>query len=532
MPGDLPNLPSGYAYALHPGALKGRDKVWLFPDKLDKKHLKQLTSGGQRTTPFTPYDRLFPDFDNGNVFDVDFDAYDIHGMLAKSGRARALEQVFSLPIRGADSRITGKVAEAVTLCKQAMDGRTSKLIGEMTNSFAYRRSFHEIDWEVNASGQAYPAQIGWRPATSCETGFDPATGRLAGFRQNLAFPGGYVLPSQGKMTLPGYAYVQRHRAVVHTNGAYRDPVHGVGDLDVSYFWWQTAQKVLFLLCQFLENQSIPIVAAYGQNKTEAQSNAEQLAELKAGDIAALSRSDPTAKMFDIIESSGQGAAQFLDTIRFCNGEMVASGLAGFTELAADSGAGRGGSYALSQDQSEFFLSSRQAVADEIADTIREQIFRPLVAFNLGADVEVPKLEIGPLASDDLQRALDTLGKVLIAPTLNVPQEFVDQLVLKTASYLGLDPDLLEDALNAQAQQKAEQQKQQAAAAAANPLGIAGTPPVPGAKPVPSVNPQAVAQAAKRKLAVAVNTTHGLVQAAQAGTNPNKALKAVKDQAKA
>lgn len=518
----------GFVYTKSP---KGRKAVWLKPDRLSAAERRSLTalSGGNpnKGTPFTPYDRLFPDWDNGAVFTHDWDDADMADMLRKSGRARQLEQVLTLPVRRADWRITGGSSRANALVTRNLSDKIGKLIDEMTSSVTYARSFHEITWTMQG-GTALVDELGFRPARSCEAGFDPSSGKPLGFRQRTAFPGGYIPPAEGVNTLPGYVYIEKQRALVHTNGAYRDPVHGTSDMDVTHFWWQTAQKILFLWCQFLEHQSLPQTVLYGSDPGQARRNAEAFAEQLAGGVVGLELpgNNPQAKVFDIIENSGRGAEQFLEAMRFCNSEMVASGLAGFTELAAAATSGTG-SYALSADQSEFFLSSRQAVADEMAETVREQLFRPLVAYNLGADVQVPKLEIGPLADDDTQRALDILKTLIVAPQLNVPQKFVDQLVLKTATYLGLDPDELEAALEEQAKAKAEQERMQAEAAAANPLGIAPKPETPGAQQRATPNPAAVAQRQKAKLAAAVQGAHSLVTAAQAGANPKKALAGMK-----
>ena len=51
---------------------------------------------------------------------------------------------------------------------------------------------------------------------------------------------------------------------------------------------------------------------------------------------------------------------------------------------------------MSEDQSSYYLASREAVAAEIADSISHDLIRPLVMLNFGADAAFPQWKFGPL----------------------------------------------------------------------------------------------------------------------------------------
>lgn len=442
---------------------------------------RRLTRQQAVGSAFDPFERVFGAFDQGTVFDYgEFSALDIATMLKRDGKARATFEVLTLPLRGAKWRIdpdTGDNGQAA-LVRDNLGERLGTIIDQCTTAFAYKRSFFELTWRLDGPRVVYD-EIALRPPTGCEAGFDPKTGKPQGFRQRIV-PVAGILPTNYSMHVPGYVVVKPQRAFIYTHGVYREPIKGVSDLDVAYWSFETKQKIMFLLFQFLENQSLPKTVVYGDDIDQATELATDVAGLKSAGVLGLPRpAEPTAKAFEVLESAGQGATQFMETIKYLDTMMVASVLAGFTELADNSTASRMGSYALSADQSEFFLASRQAVADEISDAIREGLFKPLIVNNYGPDAPVPKLTIGPLSNRSTERALALLTGIIAAPQLNVPAEFVDQLTQTVADYLGLDAGKVRTAIAEHARARAQQDQLKLAAQKqllAKPNPTAGRPP--------------------------------------------------------
>lgn len=425
-------------------------KINDVPDEqLEEKHRKKLVKGAVIGQPFDAFERLFPAYDQGKVFDsgqdLDHDGRAIKKMLGRSGQARALEQVLTLPLRAADLELRpaeGGAMEAALIDENLMKtDMLNRVFDQATAAVAYRHSFHEKEWEIVGSN-VYYKDIHWRPPSSCEVAWDPKTGRQEGFRQRSSGMESMVAPYKIYTDAgagAGYMNIPRSRAYIYTHGTHREPLRGLSDLDVAYWSYETQQKILFLWFQFLESQSLPKTVAYGDGADQAEDNADAIAAAKASAVIAMERpNDPALKTFEVLESSGAGAGQFLEAINWLDAQMTKSVLASFMDLSSLASSKGAGSYALSADQSEFFLASRQAVANEIANSIQKDLFRPLCVYNFGPDAKIPKLSVGPLSRLHTERALELLNSIIVAPEVNVPIGFVGSLVKTTATYLGLD----------------------------------------------------------------------------------------------
>jgi len=409
---------------------------------------KRQLAGPAVSTPFDAYQLLFPTFDNGRVFDLsNRDVRAIKDMLKQDGQARKVEQVLTLPIRSAAWEIRPAPGgdKEYRYIRAQLDDKLDKVIDQLTTAISFRKAFFELTFDLDGD-TVILADIAYRPPATCEAAWDPKTGVPLGFRQRIGNPGGIITVTTRQQVgdTPGYVTVEPDRAFVFVHGSYREPIEGLSDLDVALWCYETVKKIQFLWFSFLEQQSLPKLVAYGDDQTQADRNADALADAKASGVLGVPRSaDPTARAFDIVESSGKGAAQFLDAITYLEGKMSASILAGFTDLAgisAHSRTGSGGSYALSADQSEFFLAARQAVADEIAEAVSRDLIGKLCVLQFGADCKPPTLEIGPLSKRDKDRAMGMLNSLLTADHFNAPPGLIDLLIKSTSGYLGLPVD--------------------------------------------------------------------------------------------
>lgn len=491
---------------------------------------RRRLAGPPLASPWDPYDRLFGDWDSGRVFDYGAaDSRALDAMIEQDGTAKQLEQVLSLPLRGADWEIEGTGRFPDMIRDQFPHDMLDMLIAQMTSAIVHRKAFFESTWALDGSAVRLNT-LEFRPASSCEAGWHPKTGREAGFRQRVGNPGGlWPEPySDTQSAHPGYVYIPQQRSFIYTHGTHRQPKKGLSDLAVAWWAHETRRKVLFLWLQFLENQALPRVLFYGDDDTQARANARQFAEMKGGGTLGMKRgSDPQAKMAEVIESSGQGAAQFVEALRYLEAQMVDSVLAGFTKLSSAAAAGAG-SYALSVDQSEFFTLQRQGVADEMAAQIRQKAFAPVVIYNGGTAADVPKLKIGPLSGKNTERALDLLKTIITAPEVRVPDEFTDMLTLGTATMLGLDPDELKTAIEEHAKVRAQddqlKREQAKVLFEQQKRGLMGPP---GAAAAAGRAPGAGGAGQRLASSAAVNTA--VVRRAQAGQNPRQAVRDVRRQ---
>lgn len=495
----------------------------------DVSDLEQLTAKQKRalaredalTTPFESGDRLFGDWDSGNVFDYgDPNARDLRDMLETDGTPRQMEQVLTLPIRAADAVLQGGSRRGrKTITDNVPPAQLEQLIAQATSAVIYRKAFWELTWSLD-DGAVHLDGIAFRPATACQAAYDEH-GRPIGFRMRVHHPGGRIdTDTWTRLTKgeqPGWVRLPKQRSLIVTHGTHREPLRGISDLSVAYWAHETRKKLLFLWLQYLESQSLPRVVAYGNDPTEAKRNAEMIAKTRPGGVAPATRKDAAARPFDIIESSGKGADQFVVADRHLTQFMVDSVLAGFTQLTGAASSGTG-SYALSADQSEFFLQSRQAVADEIATQITVGLFAPICIYNGLKPSDVPQLKIGPISQRSSDRALDMLKTIIASPQLNVPGQFVDDLVLVVAPMLQLEPDALRAAIEEhRAAQKrkdelAEQMQAQLAAGGAAPGQVAASGTGTEDDPQPP-----------RELATAIDVMHEVMLAKKRGEDPAVAL---------
>lgn len=385
-------------------------------------------------------------------------------MLKTDGQAAGVEQALTMPLRQAnltfqrpDRDKGGKITEAVedALLRPATEGGMctpfDQVLGQMTFACAVARTFHELVWTRRPDGLLGYHKIAWRPPASCEIVRDRETGDLKGYKQFVDWD--FQAKRRPDVDWRGYVTIPPERAVIHINNQHRDPVYGWSDLAVCNWAFQLKRKVMLLWATLLTRVAEPWVLAYGGNEPEAKRNAKQIAALKAGGVAAVTRSGgeaPGDKVFDVIDAVGQGAALYQEFLRYLDGMMSQSVLGGWMDLAGAASQSGTGSYALSSDQSGLFLASRHGAARELTATINYQIVRPFVRVNFGPTAPVPVLKIEKIGSEQVSKALEMLTTLGSATNLQVPPGFVDMLIERVAAYLDLDDEKVRKMISANA----------------------------------------------------------------------------------
>lgn len=424
------------------------------PNELDRADAERMIDD-ERGTLFNWLE--FPSFlelEKGRVTEYPDRAWinDIVEMLKTDGQASGVEQALTMPLRQANTTIekperdgSGRITTFVedALMRPATEGGMSTdletVIGQMTFASAVARTFHELVWCRRDDGKLGFSKIAYRPPGSCEVMRRRDNGELDGFKQYIEWDAQRHTPG---VDWRGYVDIPATRAVIHINGQHRDPVYGWSDLSVTNWAFQLKRKIMLLWIAFLDGVSLPRVLAYGNGKAEAMKNAKAIAGLKSSGVAAVDRSgmDPTHKIFDQIDMSGQGADQFLTAMRYLDGMMSQSVLGGWMDLAGAASQSGTGSYALSADQSGLFLQSRHGAARELCHTINYQIIRPLVRVNFGPKAPVPLLKMEKIGSEQVTKAMELLTTLGSAQSIHVPFGFVDLLIERVAAYLDLPDD--------------------------------------------------------------------------------------------
>ena len=101
-----------------------------------------------------------------------------------------------------------------------------------------------------------------------------------------------------------------------------------------------------------------------------------------------------------------------ESIAHHNREISKNILAQFLELWATGG----GSYALSEDQSDLFLISLSAIARQIAETLNRDLIKQLVDLNftLAENQTYPKLKFNKLGEVDYEKLSSSLSTLASA----------------------------------------------------------------------------------------------------------------------
>jgi hypothetical protein len=439
-------------------------KVVKFPDL--KPGAKRQLLGGELGSQFDFHDRMFASFGK-DVFDYsEWTSRDMSQMLVRDGQAAALESVLTLPIRQANRAIEkgdGDKGEA-DFCRSVlmtpatgggMKTPLQDVIGQVTSAQTYRKAFFEKVWDIRDSdGKIVLDKLAFRPTATCELKRDMRTADFDGFRQQV-FMFGAQQPAGTKGSLPGYVDIPKNRAWVYINGKHRSPLTGTSELDLCYWAYQTKLKIIFLWLAFLEGQSLPKIVVYGQDQREANNRADDIASMRSSGVVGFQRPPAGTKQFEILESAGKGADQFSAALAFLETWQVSSVLAGFTGLASLASLGRG-SLALSQDQSAFFLKSRQAVTAEMETAITHDVLAPLVTLNFGPGAAYPSFKFGALTDESDTALVGLFQAMSVAPSLQVPAGILDIITTRLATYLNLDVSAVEQIIAEGARQRSEQ----------------------------------------------------------------------------
>lgn len=412
----------------------------------------------------------------------------LQAMLDRDGKAQALEAVLTLPLRWASTSIkphkddSGE-AEFVTeaLTTPPWDGGMStpleQVIAHMTSAVVFRKAFMEKVWRVIETG-AGPRwsydKLAPRPAESCRLVKDPKTGNFRGFKQRVPFDHPNA-DENGQVTFePEKAFVYIHDWAKH-------PLCGRSALETAYRAYEAKQKVRYLWFVFLDRLS----GGWGLAKDEggdpgnADSLARKTASLRSGGVLGLGK-DQTV---ELLEPTSDGEA-YKSCMDWLGSEMAQSVLAGFLDLTT--GATGTGSYALSADQSDFFLRSRYAVLSEMGSALTNYVVADLVRWNFPGG-KCPTFEFGRLTNEHAAELMTLFTQLASqsAPNPQIPVGFVDLIMEKLAAVLELDEGKVRDLLAARAPGDATSPEgfnnlmggatQLLAEAGVTPTGVAATP---------------------------------------------------------
>lgn len=350
------------------------------------------------------------------------DAADVYDKMRRGdGRIKMVLNAVKNPIKGASWEVEAGEKENAEAEKHAafikhvlfedLGGHTwSRKLGEILTMIDFGHSVFEIVHKQVKGHKTFGnytgiESLGWRSQKTIERwNVDKNNGKLASIEQ---WTYGDL---ERTVTIPG------EFLVVFTLDQEGDNYEGVSGLRACYGAWWRKDKFLKLNAIGIEKTAVPapkVMAPANAEKTES------FGQMKAALQAYTSHQAnyiiyPFGWECDFNQSQydGSGTRASIDAE---NMEIVAAFLANFLMLGQTSGSS--GSYALSFDLSDFFLSGLEHVAKQICEVINEKVVKPLIDLNFGPQEKYPCLRasgISDKAGSELANALKTLadGKII------------------------------------------------------------------------------------------------------------------------
>lgn len=366
-----------------------------------------------------------------------WEARDYSDMLRIESQARKVEMVLTLPIIGAPQTITpakGDKGEAEwitdTLTRPANNGGMSTplrtVIAQATSAFTYRVASFEKVWRTDPDDPTRLTydKLAFRPAVNTHVRRDRKTGAYQGLKQDPPYGGANPI------------LIPADRAFTHVHGQHRSPVLGSSDMEIPLVCHKAKQKLRFLWFLFLELHAQPRVGFSdttegGGDHEKTKAAARMFTNLRGGGAIAL----PPGVQGNVLETSGRADQLYKAALDYLDSEMTGQVLAQFADLASAANNGVG-SFAMSRDQSDFYMQSRRFAAQELEDTFTNFVVADLVRHNFGPKAACPRLTIGPLVRPDME----ALAPMLAHASKVLPADFVAYIVESTAVALDMPAD--------------------------------------------------------------------------------------------
>lgn len=429
----------------------------------------------ERGTAFTRWDAMWATWANGAVMDAgEWESADLNNMLKRYGQARTVENVLTLPLNQLKWKCTpakgdrGESEFINNFLISAPNQGGSKtpfpqILQMMTSAVTHKRATFEKIFTVYDGHHVYK-DVAWRPQTTTSIVRNPENAGFEGFAQEA------VTEAMQKKTGGLPIRIEAKYAFAYFHNSKRDPINGISDMEIPFWCYKTQQKVLFLFFNYLETMAMGKTVVEASDLGRAMQIAKQVGQAKGGAVIPVSNTSGANQKIYSLDVATKGSGDYMAAIKYLDHMASGAVLAGFVDLTDVSTGGRG-SMALSKDQTDFFLMSRQAVAAEMAWFVRNYLIADLVYYNFGVGASVPMFEFEPLGDREIDQAVSLLNGALLAPPAQVPQGWVELLAEAVAPSLNLDVDKVTAAFG----DTAYKAQRKAAAAGAPPAvqGLAG-----------------------------------------------------------
>lgn len=230
------------------------------------------------------------------------------------------------------------------------------------------------------------------------------------------------------------------KLVVFTHEKEGNDITGIPIIRPAYTHWYYADNLYKLQAISLERFGVGIIdiSHTGEVGEPDIEKIEQLAEnLYSNEKGYIVHRDSIT--FDIKSPSTGSQEQFEKAISHHNRMMMLSVLAEFLDL----GSGSTGSFALSEDQSSFFLEHVGQIAEYMREVINREIIEDIVNYNFGVQEKYPTIEYQALGNINYKEMSTVFSELRKAGVLQTDPELY-QFVRKLFQFPELSKEQMED----------------------------------------------------------------------------------------
>jgi hypothetical protein len=353
-------------------------------------------------------------------------------MTKNDGQAKGILNAVKYPVRMARPNIKavdGGEAEAEfvdkNLLKSPGEGGMETPINVITSRMALAvrdgyKIFEKV-WEQK-EGKLWLKKLAYRSNETTKFTYDK-NGSVSGAHQNGSFKDRYVDVYWKKDKIAYYIYNEEE-----------NPYVGESDFYPVFYHYDKKHKLYAVAHLAYQLNAVPIrLGSHPKNIAPKDLEAFRDALKALGTHVAMTF--PEECEVTPFESK-RSLHEFLGLIQHHDSMMSRAFLTQFMNLGQE---GRGGSYALSSDQSNLFLMSIMSLLDGIAQVFNTQVIPQLIDYNFGTK-KYPTLEFTPF-SDTIRSAITSTFYALLAARFpSISPEFALAMEESVSDELGLDLD--------------------------------------------------------------------------------------------
>jgi Protein of unknown function (DUF935). len=292
-----------------------------------------------------------------------------------------------------------KIAEFVNQNFEEMEGSLYSILEEILSALWAGFSGTEIIWEPRGGKVMLKKLATYHPETLLIR-VDRLTGDYIGVKQWRWFAGSPVDIPRNKLILFSYSkkfgnhYGKSILKRIRKNWVLKDPILKMLARSLARFGTPFISAIV-------PDEMIPDPANPGQEISQLSYAIRILRDIENGTGIALRRSDGQGNdpAITVHDTNGSGIGQaFESALNYLN-KMIARGLLAPSLLMDE---GQRGAYSLGQAHMATFEKSTRAIYWQLAECLLEQLVRPMIDYNFGAQENYGKFQERELKENDME----------------------------------------------------------------------------------------------------------------------------------